>query len=112
MPALGPRALAKPLPLVAICAWTSRARAPCCRAASRRRPRRDCDAAHRALRPLVVTETFPDASPEVVRREQEREKTEARSTDSLKNCSSEVSRAEMDCAMRATSTTAFEKCLE
>jgi hypothetical protein len=72
----------------------------------------DCDALIARYAQLVVTETFPDASPEVVRKEQERERTEARSTDSLKNCSSEVSRAEMDCAMRATSTTAFEKCLE
>ncbi len=72
----------------------------------------ECDALIARYAQLVVTETFPDASPEVVRKEQERERAEARSTDSLKNCSSEVSRAEMDCAMRATTTTAFEKCLE
>ncbi len=72
----------------------------------------ECDALIERYAQLVVTETFPDAGPEVVRKEQEREKAEARGTDSLKNCSSEVSRAEMDCAMRATTTTAFEKCLE
>jgi hypothetical protein len=72
----------------------------------------DCDALIERYAKLMVIETFPDASPEVVRKEQDREKIEARSTDSLKNCSSEVSRAEMDCAMRATTTTAFEKCLE
>jgi hypothetical protein len=72
----------------------------------------ECDALIERYAALVVTETYPDASAEVVRKEQEREKTEARSTDSLKNCSSEVSRAEMGCAMQAKTTTAFEKCLE
>jgi hypothetical protein len=61
---------------------------------------------------LVVTETFPDAGPDRIKKEQERERTEARGDDAFKNCSSEVSRAELDCAMRATTSTAFEKCLE
>ncbi len=72
----------------------------------------DCDALFERYASLVVTETYPDASPEVIRKEQEHEKAEARRTDTLKNCSSEVSRAEMDCAMHAATTTAFEKCLE
>ena len=61
---------------------------------------------------LVVTEHFPDAGADRIVAEQEREKTEARSDDSFKNCSSEVSRAELDCAMRATTANALEKCLE
>lgn len=105
MPALAARLL-----LVAACACAS-----ACALLAGCKPKAttsDCDALIERYAKLVVTDTFPDASPDVVRKEQEREKIEARSTDSLKNCSSEVSRAEMDCAMRATSTAAFEKCLE
>jgi hypothetical protein len=61
---------------------------------------------------LVVTEHFPDAGADRIAAEQEREKGEARSDDSFKNCSSEVSRTELDCAMRATTANAVEKCLE
>ena len=61
---------------------------------------------------MVVTEKFPDASAEQIRSEREREKNEARADDAFKNCSSEVSRAEFECAMRATSADALEKCLE
>jgi hypothetical protein len=61
---------------------------------------------------LVVSEKFPDASAEQIATERERERSEARAVDALKNCSSEVSQAEFDCAMRAASTDAIEKCLE
>jgi hypothetical protein len=61
---------------------------------------------------LVVTAKLPDASPAVIEAEREREKTEARGDDAFKNCSSQVSQAEFDCAMRATNADAFEKCLE
>ena len=61
---------------------------------------------------LVVTEHFPDAAPERVRAEQDREKAEARSDDAFKNCRSEVSQAELECAMKASTADALEKCLE
>jgi len=61
---------------------------------------------------LVVREKMPDASAATIAEEQKREKTEARSDDAFKNCSSEVSLAEFDCAMRAGTADAFEKCLE
>jgi prophage tail gpP-like protein len=61
---------------------------------------------------LVVTEQLHDASAEQMRAERERERSEARADDAFKNCSSEVSRAEFDCAMRAANANAFEKCLE
>jgi hypothetical protein len=61
---------------------------------------------------LVVTEKYPDASAEQIRVEQEREKNEARADDSFKNCSSEVSQKELECAMKASTATALEKCLE
>jgi hypothetical protein len=61
---------------------------------------------------LVVTERFADAGAEQIKAEREREKSEARGDDAFKNCSSEVSRAEFDCAMRAPNADAVEKCLE
>jgi hypothetical protein len=61
---------------------------------------------------LVVTERFADAGTEQIKAEREREKSEARGDDAFKNCSSEVSRTELDCAMRAPSADALEKCLE
>lgn len=61
---------------------------------------------------LVVTEKLPDASAEQLRSERDREKSEARGDDAFKNCSSEVSQAEFDCAMHAANANAFEKCLE
>jgi hypothetical protein len=61
---------------------------------------------------LVVTEMLPDAGPDRIRAEQEREKKAARSDDAFKNCSSEVSVVEYACAMHAATADAFEKCLE
>jgi hypothetical protein len=61
---------------------------------------------------LVVTERFADASAEQIKAEREREKSEARGDDAFKNCSSEVSQAEFECAMHAPTADAMEKCLE
>jgi hypothetical protein len=61
---------------------------------------------------LVVTAKLPDASAATIDAEREREKAEARGDDAFKNCSSQVSQAEFDCAMRAPNADAFEKCLE
>jgi len=61
---------------------------------------------------MVVTERFPDAGPDRIKAEQDRERVEARGDDAFKNCSSEVSRAEYECAMKAPTPDAFEKCLE
>jgi hypothetical protein len=72
----------------------------------------ECDALIDRYATLVVTEAYPDAGPDRIKAEQEREKTEARGDDAFKNCSSEVSHAERDCAMAAKTATAFEKCLE
>jgi hypothetical protein len=71
-----------------------------------------CDRLIERYAELVVREKMPDASAEVVKTEQEREKVEARGDDAFKNCPSEVSRAEFDCAMAASTADAFEKCLE
>ena len=61
---------------------------------------------------LVVTEKLADASAAQIATEQAREKSAARGDDAFKNCSSEVSQAEFECAMRAATPDAFEKCLE
>jgi hypothetical protein len=61
---------------------------------------------------LVVAEKYPDATDALYGAERERERAEARGDDAFKNCTSEVSRAEFECAMRAQSADALEKCLE
>jgi hypothetical protein len=61
---------------------------------------------------LVVAEKYPDATDAVFNTERDRERAEARGDDAFKNCISEVSHAEFDCAMRAQSADALEKCLE
>ena len=71
-----------------------------------------CDELVERYAQLVVTERFPNASAEQIKSEQEREKSEARADDALKNCSSEVSLSELECAMRAATADALEKCLE
>jgi hypothetical protein len=71
-----------------------------------------CDKLLERYAELVVREKLPDASAEQIQAEQLHEKNEARGDDAFKNCSSEVSQAELDCAMRAPTADAFEKCLE
>jgi hypothetical protein len=61
---------------------------------------------------LVVTEKYPDAATAQIDAERARERTEAHGDDAFKNCSSEVSQPELDCAMKAPSADAFLKCLE
>jgi len=61
---------------------------------------------------LVIGEKYPDASaPEVVAEEQ-RVKVESQNDDTFKNCGSLVSVPEFNCAMRAPTADAVEKCLE
>jgi hypothetical protein len=74
--------------------------------------RDQCDALLEHYAALVVKDKMPDASADAIKAEQEREKNEARGDDAFKNCSSEVSAAEYECAMRATTPDAVEKCLE
>jgi hypothetical protein len=71
-----------------------------------------CDQLLERYAALVVTERFADAGQEQIRAEREREKSEARGDDAFKNCSSEVSQAEFQCAMHAPNADAVEKCLE
>ncbi len=61
---------------------------------------------------LVVTAKFTDASAAQIDAERDREKSEARADEAFKSCSSQVSQAEFECAMRAPNADAFEKCLE
>ncbi len=71
-----------------------------------------CDQLLERYAMLVVTEKYKDASAADIQREQQHEKSEARSDDAFKNCSSEVSQPEFQCAMSAPTADAFEKCLE
>jgi len=61
---------------------------------------------------LVVTEKYPDAAAAQIDAERTREKSEAHGDDAFKNCSSEVSQGEFECAMRSPNPDAFLKCLE
>jgi hypothetical protein len=71
-----------------------------------------CDQLLERYAMLVVTEKYKDASAADIQREQQKEKSEARGDDAFKNCSSEVSQPELQCAMSAPTADAFEKCLE
>lgn len=71
-----------------------------------------CDQLLERYAALVVTERFADAGQEQIKAEREREKSEARGDDAFKNCSSEVSQGEFQCAMHAPNADAVEKCLE
>lgn len=72
----------------------------------------ECDAMLNHYAELVVRERMPDASAETLAEEQTREKSEARGDDAFKNCTAEVERRDYDCAMRAATPDALEKCLE
>jgi hypothetical protein len=72
----------------------------------------ECDQLLERYAQLVVTERYPDASAAQIKTFHDQEKREALGDDAFKNCSSEVSRTEFDCAMRAPSADTFEKCLE
>jgi hypothetical protein len=72
----------------------------------------ECDELLGKYARLVVMEKFPDASATQIHAEEEREKVEARGDDAFKNCSSEVSHSEYECAMRALTADALEKCVE
>lgn len=72
----------------------------------------ECDQLLERYAQLVVTERYPDASAAQVRSFHDQEKREAMGDDAFKNCSSQVSQSEFDCAMKAPSADTFEKCLE
>jgi len=61
---------------------------------------------------LVVHEKMKDASPEVLKAEQARERDAARSDDDFKNCTAELSTEDYACAIKAGTADALEKCLE
>jgi hypothetical protein len=61
---------------------------------------------------LVVHEKMKDATPDVLKAEQAREREEARRDDDFKNCTTELSTEDYACAMKAPTADALEKCLE
>ncbi len=71
-----------------------------------------CDELLDRFATLVVKERIKDASPEMIKAEQERERQEARGDDSFRNCTSEVAPEDYACAMKTESSEAFLKCLE
>lgn len=71
-----------------------------------------CDALLDHYAELVTKEQFPDAGPQEIAAEKQRERSEARRSDDFKNCTSQVQPSEHDCAMKATTSDAVIKCLE
>ena len=71
-----------------------------------------CEAIVDRYAELVVKESMPDASAESIAKERAREKSEAHGDDVFKNGASEIQPADYDCAMKATTADALEKCLE
>jgi hypothetical protein len=97
------------VPVAAAIALAALAVLPGC---TRKASQAQCDQLLERYASLVVTEKYPDASAGQISAAQQDVKTEARGDDSFKNCSSQVSAAEFECAMRAPTPDAFEKCLE
>jgi hypothetical protein len=73
---------------------------------------KQCDELLERFSELVVKERMPDAGPEVLAAERTRERSEAKSDDAFKNCTSEVQANEHECAMKAPTSEALIKCLE
>lgn len=84
----------------------------CCVSCKAKASSAQCDQLLDRYAALVVTEKYPDAGASQIDAERAREKNEAHGDDAFKNCSSEVSRSEFECAMRSASADAFLKCLE
>ncbi len=71
-----------------------------------------CEAILDRYAELVVKEKMPDASAETIAAERAREKSEAHGDDAFRNCASEVEPDDYECAMKAKTPDALEKCLE
>jgi hypothetical protein len=73
---------------------------------------KQCDELLDRFSELVVKERMPDAGAEALAAERTRERSEAKSDDAFKNCTSEVQADEHACAMKAQTSEALIKCLE
>ena len=71
-----------------------------------------CEAIVDRYAELVVKEKMPDASAVTIATERTREKNEAHGDEVFKNCAAEVDPSDYDCAMKAATPEALEKCLE
>jgi hypothetical protein len=71
-----------------------------------------CDELVDKFATLVVKERIKDAPPEMIKAEQERERSEAKNDDSFRNCTSEVSTEDFACAMATGTSEAFLKCID
>lgn len=71
-----------------------------------------CDAILDRYAELLTKEHFPDASAAAIDTEKKREREESRGDDDFRNCTSEVEESDYQCAMKATTADALERCLE
>jgi hypothetical protein len=70
-----------------------------------------CDTLIERYAELVVREQFPDASPQEIAIERDREKSAAHGDDAFK-CTAVIEASSYECAMRATTPDGLEHCLE
>ena len=71
-----------------------------------------CDALVDHYAELAMKEQFPDAAPSEIEAQKKIVREESKNDDDFKNCTSEVESADYDCAMKAKTTEAVERCLE
>lgn len=72
----------------------------------------DCNALVDHYATLVVQEHNPGATAELIAAERDRERRQARGDDGFRNCTTEITRPELDCALKAGSPDGVLKCLE
>lgn len=73
--------------------------------------RAECDQIVERYAELVVSERLPDADPDVVAAERERERSDAERAE-FRSCTSQVQKSEYDCAMQAETSEAVIRCLD
>lgn len=71
-----------------------------------------CDAILDRYAELLTKEHLPDASAAAVDAEKKREREESRGDDDFRNCTSEVEESDYQCAMKAATADALERCLQ
>jgi hypothetical protein len=81
-------------------------------ACHRKATQTQCDAILDRYAELLTKEHFPDASPSAIDAEKKREREESRGDDDFRNCTSEVEESDFQCAMKAATADALERCLE
>ena len=81
-------------------------------ACKRKASKEQCDALLDRYATLRVAEQHPGATPDSLRVERDRERSEASGDESFKRCTTEVTDDTLACAMVAPTAVAIERCLD